>query len=169
MRAIFLLVILGVCLSLGASQPPQPDVTPVNYTDAGFQLEGYLSLPDVTPAPAVVIIPDWDGVNLYEQQRATMIALDLGYVGFAADIYGADKHNVTDMDERIALSGLYRDNSTLFISRIKAAIDTVKSLSEVDNEKVAVIGYCFGGTFVCAFKVRASKRDSNIVLVGSCL
>jgi dienelactone hydrolase len=73
------------------------------------------------------------------------------------------------MDERITLSGLYRDNSTLFISRIKAAIDAVKSLSEVDNEKVAVIGYCFGGTFVCAFKVRASKRDSNIVLVGSCL
>jgi cephalosporin-C deacetylase-like acetyl esterase len=159
MKSFFSLAFLAGCLSLGAAEPPQPDVTSVNYTDDGFQLQGYLSLPDVTPAPAVVILPDWDGVNFYEQQRATMIAKELGYVGFAADIYGADKHEVEDIDERRALATLYRSNSTLFTSRINAAVDTVKALSDVDSDNVAVIGYCFGGTLYLCFQVASVVRQ----------
>jgi dienelactone hydrolase len=163
MKPIFSLALLAACLSLVAAEPPQPDVIAVNYTDDGFQLQGYLSLPAVTPAPAVVIIPDWDGVNFYEQQRATMIAKELGYVGFAADIYGADKHEVEDIDERKALATHYRSNSTLFTSRIKAAVDTVKDLSEVDSGNVAVIGYCFGGTFnLCVSSGECQCENSNI-------
>jgi hypothetical protein len=36
----------------------EPKVTPLNYTDGGFLLQGFLSIPDMTPTPAVVIIPD---------------------------------------------------------------------------------------------------------------
>ena len=154
---------MAVVAPLVAAQP-QPDVTAVNYTDGDFLLQGYLSLPEVTPAGAVVIIPDWDGVNLYEQQRATMIAQDLGYVGFAADIYGIDKHEVPDIDERRTLAGLYRDNSTLFISRINAAIETVKGLSTVDANKVALVGYCFGGTGVITYGLLG--EDEAIALVS---
>lgn len=171
MNSICSLALLVACLSQGAAEPPQPDVTAVNYTDDGFQLQGYLSLPDVMPAPAVVILPDWDGVNFYEQQRATMIAQELGYVGFAADIYGADKHVVEDIDERIALATLYRSNSTLFSSRINAAIETVKSLNEVDSDNVAVIGYCFGGTFYLGVSsVECEGENSYIfcVLLSFC-
>lgn len=88
---------------------------------------------------------DWDGVNEYEQMRAAMIADDLGYVGFAADIYGADKHIVEDIAERRTLATLYRSNATLFSERIQAAVELVKSFPEVDSDNVAVIGYCFGG------------------------
>jgi len=72
-----------------------------------------------------------------------MLAEDLGYVGFASDIYGADLHVVDDQEQRIALAGMYRSNATLFAERIRAAVDLVKTFDEVDPEKVAIIGYWY--------------------------
>ena len=97
-----------------------------------------------------VFFSDWDGTNFYEQQRATKVAEDLGYIGFAADIYGPDFHTV-DGDQRSALAGQYLGNTTLFTGRIQAAIDHVKTMPEVDSENVAIVGYCFGGTGVLMY------------------
>lgn len=72
-----------------SNEPAEIRVTAVPYEDTdGTMLQGYLAMPDETwkrPLPAVVIFPDWDGVNDYEKKRATMLA-DMGYVAFAADI-----------------------------------------------------------------------------------
>ena len=89
---------------------------------------------------------DWDGVNHYEQVRATMVANDMGYIGFAADIYGKDLHNVDSFDDKIYYATMYRSNTTLFISRIQSAINEVMNLTNVDVDNIGIIGYCFGGT-----------------------
>jgi hypothetical protein len=123
----------------------------VDYVDAmdGQALTGHLAMPAgkwERPLPAVVIMPDWDGVNLYEKERATALA-ELGYVAMAADIYGADKQEVPDIDERIELSTKFSTNPDLYVSRMQAAIDQIKMLdSDVDINEIAVIGYCFGGS-----------------------
>jgi len=154
----------SLALTHGAkSEPMQPKAIPLNYTDGGFALQGFLAMPKVTPAPAVIIIPDWDGVNFYEQQRATMIAEQFGWVGFAADIYGPDKHEVPDSEERSALAGLYRGNATLFVSRIQAAVDEIKTLEEVDSDNVALAGYCFGGTGVISYGLLGGEGVVGLV------
>lgn len=163
LKTLFLTLAATLSVACAKAEPVEPKGVPVDYTDGSFPLQAFLALPDVTPAPAVVILPDWDGNNLYEQQRATMIAKELGYVGFAADIYGKDKLQVDDREERIALASLYRGNSTLFASRIQAAIDEVKSLEEVDSDNVAVIGYCFGGTGVITFGLVGGKDVKGLV------
>jgi dienelactone hydrolase len=84
---------------------------------------------------------------MYEMERATLLA-ELGYVGFAADIYGADLQANLTIDERVQLAGLYRGNVTLFVQRISRAIELVKTFDFVDTSNIAVIGYCFGGTGV---------------------
>lgn len=99
----------------------------------------------------LLLFSDWDGTNFYEQQRATKVAEDLGYIGFAADIYGPDFHDVQENDQRIALATQYRGNITLFTGRIQSAIDYVKTMPEVDAENVAIVGYCFGGTGVLMY------------------
>ena len=82
---------------------------------------------------------------MYEQQRAKLLA-DMGYVGFAADIYGATLQTDLPIEVRIAQSGLYRnENTTLFFSRMQTAIDLVKSFDFVDENNIGLIGYCFGG------------------------
>lgn len=68
------------------------------------------------------------------------MATNHNWVGFAADIYGASLHNVTDMDLRIELATMYRSNATLFAHRIQAAVDVVKTLDQVDPDKIAILG-----------------------------
>jgi len=78
-----------------------------------------------------VIVPDWDGANEYELERAVLTAQhnkdDAGkqYIAMVADIYGVNYTTVEDFPKRIELSTLYRNDPTLFVSRIQAAINKV--------------------------------------------
>lgn len=93
-------------LEMALGGPTYPvDVMPQNYTDKeGAILQGFLSVPsnsaDVVTStgssfPAVIVLHDQSGPDTYEQQRATMMAKELGYVGFAADVYG-EKHDQSE-------------------------------------------------------------------------
>eukprot|EP00933_Yihiella_yeosuensis_P031018 TRINITY_DN2456_c0_g1_i1.p1 TRINITY_DN2456_c0_g1~~TRINITY_DN2456_c0_g1_i1.p1 ORF type:complete len:575 (-),score=125.79 TRINITY_DN2456_c0_g1_i1:124-1848(-) len=130
-----------------------------NYTCNTTTCQGYLSYDESKctaskKCPAVVIIQDWNGMNDYEKERARMIA-GLGYVGFAADIYGFGTP-AENMQHWAAASGMHRGNPALYMSKINAALTKVKSLPFVDTSKIAVIGYCFGGTGVVNMAILGS-------------
>jgi dienelactone hydrolase len=99
----------------------------------------------------VIIIPDWDGVNEYEQTRATLVTEEWNMVGFAADIYGAGLQTVANITERSELANLYRSDPILFAERIKAAVDLIRAHEKVNPDQVAIFGYCFGGTGVLQY------------------
>lgn len=93
-----------------------------------------------------------------------MAATDLGYVGFAADIYGVEyPAPVEDMTQRSELANFYRGNATLFTGRIQAAVNLVKDMSMVDESRIAVAGYCFGGTGVLQYALLAIN-DVNALI-----
>jgi len=149
------------------------DVVAQNYTDdEGVLLQGFLSLPSTATQvalPVVVVLHDSSGPDTYEQQRATMVARELGYIGFAADVYGL----LTDIPEDTGgWAGPYAEfvaqltsNATLFALRIRAAVDHVKSLPEVDAERVALIGYCLGGTGIVHY-LNSGEKGASAGAVG---
>ena len=71
----------------------------VKYDYDGEKLTGYLYWDDVMTEkrPGVLVIHEWWGLNDYAKERARMLA-ELGYVAFAADIYGGGR--VTDKPEQ---------------------------------------------------------------------
>lgn len=166
--ATFLMEVFGQMSYDESVAPESTQVDTVEYDDNGFALTGYLAIPEgaeMGTTPAVVVIPDWDGVSGpdgYEAMRATLLAEE-GYVGFAADIYGSDLQQVEDMEERVNLTTLYRTNYTLFVSRIQAAVDLVAAHELVDPEKVLLIGYCFGGTGVVDYAFADLKNVKAVV------
>jgi dienelactone hydrolase len=83
-------------------------------------------------------------VNEYEVIRATMINEEFGWIGFVADLYGEDMHDVQDFDVKVEQATKYRSNPELFNGRVQAAIDTLKENPNVDSSKIAIIGYCLG-------------------------
>lgn len=95
-----------------------------------------------------------------------MIASEFGYVGFAADIYGKDLHEVPDIDLRRELANLYRNNATLFASRIQSAVETVQAMDQVDDSKIAIIGYCFGGTGVLTYAMTGTNGEGVQAVVS---
>jgi dienelactone hydrolase len=122
----------------------------VEYKQDGAVLEGYLAYDDAIkgPRPGVLVIHEWWGINDYIKKRTEQLA-QLGYIAFAADIYGKGLRAKT-REEAMSLAGKYRSGSdrTLLRARAQAGLDTLKKNPLTDAKRVAAIGYCFGGTAV---------------------
>lgn len=118
----------------------------VEYKQGEAVLEGFLSYDTkgLKKRPAVIIVHNWNGISKDEMKRATQVA-KLGYVAFAADIYGKGIRPTTS-DEAGALASSYKKNIPLMRDRIKAAYNEVLKMPNVDPKRIAVMGYCFGGT-----------------------
>src|SRR5205823_988592 len=62
----------------------------IEYYDKDVLLEGFCVYPEKQTSPAVLIVHDWSGRNEFAMNKAKKIA-ELGYVGFALDMYGKGK------------------------------------------------------------------------------
>lgn len=124
----------------------------IAYEHAGVKLEGYLAYDEAKvsadkKAPGVLVVPEWWGLTDYPKGRAEQLA-KLGYVAFAADMYGA---GVTTADPKKAgelASQFY--GKPLMAERAQAGLDQLLATGLVDAPHVAAIGYCFGGSTVQA-------------------
>jgi dienelactone hydrolase len=120
----------------------------VEYKQGDALLEGYLAYDDAQRGkrPGILVVHEWKGLNGYAKRRADMLA-QLGYVAFAADIYGKGIRPQT-VKEAAEISGKFKADRVLLRARVNAALDVLKSQPNVDASQLAAIGYCFGGTAV---------------------
>jgi dienelactone hydrolase len=142
--------ILGLWLlaSLACAQAKIATKT-VPYDQGGVHLIGFLAYDDAqTEAkklPGILVVPEWWGLNDFVRGRAEALA-KLGYVAFAADMYG-DGQSTTDPKKAKELAtSLYGKPS--MVERAQAALDQLTGSGLVDQSKLAGIGFCFGGA-VC--------------------
>lgn len=119
----------------------------IDYYDQDILLQGYCAAPDTAEKkPAVLIAHDWTGCNDFAREKAKQIAA-LGYVGFALDMYGQGKFGKTK-EEKTQLMMPFMNDRSLLLRRIDAALIALKALPMVDSNKIAAIGFCFGGLCV---------------------
>lgn len=96
--------------------------------------------------PGVLVVHEWWGHNDYVRDRAVQLA-ELGYSALALDMYGAGK--VADhpgdaqkyMEEALANAGQLE-------ARFLEAQRLLAEQNATDEDRIAAIGYCFGGTVV---------------------
>jgi dienelactone hydrolase len=164
MRA--LLVALG-CLSAAllatpAAMAQKLETKEVQYSDGDTECKGFLAFDPAQPGkrPAVLVFPEWWGLNDYARSRATQLA-QLGYVAFAVDMYGEGRSTETKEEAQGLASPFYTDPQKLR-ARATAALETLKKQPNVDASKIAAIGYCFGGT--CALELARSGADLGAVV-----
>jgi len=117
----------------------------VEYKDGDTVLEGFLAYDDSLAGkrPAVLVVHEWWGINDYIKKRTVDLAR-LGFVAFAADIYGKGIRPKT-RDDAGKEAGIYRADRTLLRRRAAAGIEALRSNSRVDKNRIGAIGYCFGG------------------------
>ncbi len=121
---------------------------PVEYKDGDTVLEGFLAY-DTAGAkskPGVLVVHEWTGLGDYVKKRSEQLA-KLGYVAFAADIYGKGVRP-SDPKEAGKTAGIYKGDRALMRSRVNAGLSALKRQEGVDAARTAAIGYCFGGTAV---------------------
>jgi dienelactone hydrolase len=115
------------------------------YKDGNTVLEGVLAYDDAQSGrrPGIVVVHDWSGLGPDVKGRIEMLA-KLGYVAFAADIYG--KGVVPkNAGESAKLAGEFKADRPMLRRRAQAALDVLLADPHVDPKRVAAMGYCFGG------------------------
>jgi dienelactone hydrolase len=129
----------------------------VEYRQGDQVLEGYLAWDDASsqPRPGVLVVHEWTGLGDYVKMRCRKLA-ELGYVAFAADIYGKGVRPATPR-EAGALAGKYKKDQKLMRDRVNAALEVLRGNPLCDPKRVAAIGYCFGGT--CVLELARSGAD----------
>lgn len=134
----------------------------VQYQHGDVTLVGYYAYDDAyhEKRPAVLVCPDWSGRNAFADQKAELLA-SLGYVGFAVDIYGSGRVG-TNKDENTELMTPFISDRTLLRNRLLSAFDAVKTLEQVDPDKIGGIGFCFGG--LCILDLARSGVDIKGVI-----
>lgn len=146
---------LTLILSISANAAVKTEV--VEYEFEGTKLKGMLAYDDSKTGklPGVMVVHEWWGLNEYAKKRATMLA-ELGYVAFAADMYGNGQMTEHPADAG-KMAGEVRKNVKTWLGRANAGLDVLKKNDRVDSKKLAVIGYCFGGS--TALQVALSGGD----------
>ena len=134
----------------------------VKYQSGETPLYGYLSAPQSDePAPCVLVVHEWWGCNDYVKRRADMLAEE-GYAAMAIDLYGEGK-TATDASEAGTLMNALLSQESAVLDRFQAALDFLKGRTEVDQSKIAGIGYCLGGAVV----LNMARAGLNLALVAS--
>jgi len=117
----------------------------IQYTaQDGSQLIGYFAAPESdTPVPGVIVAPEWWGRNDYTEQRARELA-EHGYAALAIDMYGDKKVTTASNQAYEWMMQTFEDPDTI-VNRATAALNTLAAQDEVDADKLAAIGFCYGG------------------------
>ncbi len=138
----------------------------VEYKEGAAVLEGYLAYDDSGAAkkPGIMVVHEWMGLNTYAKSRAEQLA-KAGYVAFAADIYGKGIHP-TDPKEAGKLAGQYKSDRKLYRARLTAGFEELKKQKNVNTDKLAVMGYCFGGTGALELARSGAKLNGAISFHG---
>ncbi|MCM2462453.1 dienelactone hydrolase family protein [Pseudomonas sp. CG7] len=121
----------------------------IPYTSAdGTQLIGYYAYDDAVkgPRPGVVVVHEWWGLNDYAKRRARDLA-GLGYSALAIDMYGDGKNTEHPKDAMAFMQAALKDGKAAS-ARFQAGLDLLKKQPQTDPDKLAAIGYCFGGKVV---------------------
>lgn len=111
--------------------------------------------------PCVLVAHAWAGQN--EAIRATTERLaHLGYVGFALDVYGKGIRG-GEADDNSHLMAPYMARRDLLRRRLLAGLDAARRHPLVDPDRIAALGYCFGGLCVLDL-ARSAPPDLKAVV-----
>lgn len=130
----------------------------VGYRDGDRSFEGLLAWNDVSggaPRPAVLIAHAWRGLGEQEEARARQLA-DLGFTAFAIDLYGKGVRGGS-VEENRKLIRPYMEDRSMLQRRMQLVLDIAREQPEVDPQRVAAIGFCFGG--LCVLDLARTGAD----------
>ena len=140
---------VAFALVVGAGLPARAALVKkdVDYNAAGRPYQGYLVYDDAlvkSKAPGLLVTHNWMGITEETKSKADQMAA-LGYVVFAVDVYGKDRRP-KDIKEAVELATSFKKDRVLLRGHMQEGLAQLVKQPNVDKSKVAVLGYCFGGT-----------------------
>lgn len=143
---------------LAEGKAPELHGKPVKVGDT----TAYLSLPaSGKPKSAVLVIHEWWGLNDHVKHWADRLAAD-GYAALAVDLYGGAV--ATTREE--ALENMRAVDDEVALATLQAGLKFLAEDGRVKAEKVACIGWCFGGGWSLQLAMAAPDLDAAVIYYG---
>lgn len=159
------LVLAALLISAPASAVMKQEQ--VSYQDGDVELKGLLYWDDAFTGkrPGVLVVHEWWGLNDYAKLRAEMLA-ESGFVAFAADMFG-DGRITRHADEAKGWMQQITANIDAWQRRASLALEQLRKHPKVDADRLAAIGYCFGGATVMQLAYTGADLDGVVSFHGS--
>jgi dienelactone hydrolase len=131
----------------------------IEYGTPHGQRTGYLVRPAATHSvPGVLVLHGGGGIGPHAKHRADMLAA-MGYAAFVPDLFG---HAVHGVEAAKALTAQLTDDWADLRVRCSSALNVMREQSQVDRDRIAVIGFCFGGQ--AALELGRSGTDLRAIV-----
>jgi dienelactone hydrolase len=164
LRAASVAVILAAAPVLAGAEVQTKEIT---YKQGDTELQGFFAWDAQAKGkrPGVLVVHEWWGHNQHARNQAIRLA-KAGYVGFALDMFGKGKVT-THPQEAQAFAAEAMKDPQVSKARFLAALDVLKKDPHVDPEKIAAIGYCFGGGVALAMARQGVDLDAVATFHGA--
>ena len=168
--------VAAACLALvpataatAAGAGAQVKTREIEYKQGDTPLHGFVAWNDAAQGkrPGVLVVHEWWGLNEHARSQARRLAQS-NYVAFALDLYGNGKaaDPTHPKDAQSFMTEASKDPVAL-AARFNAALDLLKKDPHVDPERIAAIGYCFGGGVVLNMARAGADLDAVVSFHGA--
>jgi len=155
-----LLVLMLLCCAVVPAWPA--DGKTVSYKSGDETVTGMMYQPAGKGRfPAIAVIHEWWGLNDWVKEQASKLA-DQGYVTLAVDLYRGKVAATPDEAHELS-RGLPQDRAD---RDLLAAADYLRSLKNVDPERVASIGWCMGGGYSLDLALEDPRLAATVINYG---
>ncbi len=125
---------------------------------------GYLASPQGEgPFPGIVLIHEWWGLNENIKDLADDFA-EQGYVALAVDLYDGELADTPDRAGELA--GSVRENVEPAFANLAAATEYLAAVPTVDGDRLASVGWCFGGQWAYNMAANNMNVDASVMYYG---
>ncbi|HUF86757.1 MAG TPA: dienelactone hydrolase family protein [Thermohalobaculum sp.] len=125
----------------------------------GAPATGVIGLPEARPAPAVLLIHEWWGLNDQIKAVAAELAAQ-GYIALAIDLHGGEVASTPEQAR--ALTGSV--DPAQATAQLVAAIGHLRGHA-ASNGRVGTLGWCFGGAWSLNASI-AAPVDATVIYYG---
>jgi len=158
--------ILTIAILLLSLNAISQDIKPLEYKIGDKSFKGYYAMPERVneSTKTILIVHEWWGLNDYPRNRAIQLAKN-GFIAVCIDMYGTDIV-VDNPKEAGELAGALYANPVLAYQIFTAGLEAAKGINGVHSDKMAAIGYCFGGNIVLNAAKMGAPLDAIVSFHG---
>lgn len=130
----------------------------LDYEADNLAMSGHFAWDDAAggPRPAVLVFPELFGLGEHAMAKAERLVTDFGYAALACDLHGG-RQVIDDLDTVRGLMDPVRSSAKRVRARTMKAMEALAVRPEVDADRIAAIGFCYGGTM--AFELALAGAD----------
>jgi dienelactone hydrolase len=140
----------------------------IPYEADGRTMIGTLALPDgdgTDQRPGVLVCHEGPGLDDTARAVAARLADELGYIAFALDYQGGGKP-IEDREQMMERIGAFYGDPMRTRDIGMAGLEILLQEPRTDPQRLAAIGYCFGGTL--ALEMARGEADLKAVVGFHC-